>query len=141
MVCHLRPQSQWGDEYEAATGDSVTLFADHYDSRPQGLPADYWSEDSDSSYQFAAHPKKGGRLTCLRADYGDKEIVRRSNAVSEITFTVESGKKTLSLLFVVGDSPYDFGTLVEDCGDGSTHELCGVGTGYPVATIFIEGKP
>ncbi len=141
MACHLRPLSQWGNKYEAATGDSVTLFADHYDSHPQGLPSDFWSNDSDSSYQFAAHPKKGGRLACLRAKYGDKEIVQSPNAVSKITFTVKSGKNTLSLLFAVGSSPYESGTLMEDGGDGSSQELCGMSAAYPVATIVIEGKP
>jgi hypothetical protein len=129
LECHLRK----------VPGASVTLFADHYNRRPAGLPSDYWVNDSDFSFQFAIDPIKGGRLPCLRATYGDKELVLPSH--TEITFTVETGTKALTLLFSVGNSPYEFGRLVEDCGDGVTHTLCEMSAEYPVATIVVDGEP
>ena len=138
MACHLRETS---GGYEAATGNVVTLFAEYYDSRPQGLPSDYWINDSDFSFEFAAHPIKGGRLPCLRATYGDIEIVRYPYAEEEISFTVQSGRQALRMLFSVGNSPYDSGRLVEDCGDGGTNALREISAEYPVAEITIEGKP
>ena len=138
VACHLRKTS---GGYEAATGSVVTLFAEYYDSRPQGLPSDYWSNDSDSSFTFTDHPIKGGKLPCLQATYGNNEIVRYPNAEEEISFTVQSGRQALKMLFSVGNSPYDSGTLVEDCGDGNTITLCEMSAEYPVAEITIEGKP
>jgi hypothetical protein len=142
VACHLRKTpGGYGVAYEADTGDVVTLFAEYYDARPQGLPSDYWVNDSDYSFQFAAHPKKGGMLPCLNATYGDKEIIRYPNAADIIQFTVQPGRQTLRLLFSVGNSPYDKGKLVEDCGDGNTNALCGMNAEYPVVEITIEGKP
>ena len=138
MTCHLR-KTPGG--YEAAAGDVVTLFAEHYDSRAQGLPTDYWSNDSDSSFKFAAHPKKGRMLPCLNATYGGKEIIRHPNAADKIQFTVQPGRQTLRLLFSVGNSPYSSGKLVEDCGEGNTNAICGMSAEYPVVEITIEGKP
>jgi hypothetical protein len=142
VACHLRETpGSYGREYKAATGDVVILFAEHYDARPQGLPSDYWSNDSDSSFQFAANPIKVERLPCLDATYGKKKIIRHPNAEMSIRFTVQSGRRTLKMLFSVGGTPYDFGKLVEDCGDGNTNVLCGMTADYPVAAITIEGKP
>ncbi len=142
MACHLRklPYGTYGD-YEATTGDSVTLFAEHYDKSPQGLPSDFWVNDSDYSFQFAAHPIKGGRLTCISAKYGDQVIIADENVTSEIHFTVQSGKERLRMVFVVGSTPYDSGQVVEDCGDGTTQTVGGMSAEYPVVTITIEGKP
>ena len=65
VACHLR-KTPGG--YEAAVGDVVTLFAEHYDSRAQGLQTDYWSNDSDFSFNFAAHPKKGRNAAMSECD-------------------------------------------------------------------------
>ena len=137
MVCHLRITPEG---HEAATGDVVTLFAEHYDSHPQGLPSDYWVNDSNYSFQFAANPIKGGRLPCLNATYGDKKIIQYPNAKDKIQITVQPGRQKLRLLFSVGNSPYESGKLVEDCGDGETNGLCGMSAEYPVVEIAIEGK-
>jgi hypothetical protein len=126
---------------QAAAGETVTFFADHYDSRPQGLPSDRWICDSDYSFQHAANPIKGERLLCLGATYGGKRLFPPATAVREITFKVKSGTKTLSLLFDVGNTPYDLGKLMQDCGDGRTRELCMMEAGHPVAAIGIKGKP
>jgi hypothetical protein len=134
---HLRKTPEG---YEAATGDVVTLFAEHYDSHPQGLPSDHWVNDSNYSFQFAAHPKKGGVLSCLNATYGDKKIIQYPHAEGKIRFTVQPGRQTLKMLFSVGNSPYESGRLVEDCGDGETNRLCGMSAEYPVAEITIVGK-
>jgi hypothetical protein len=137
VVCHLRITPEG---HEAATGDVVTLFAEHYDSHPQGLPSDYWVNDSNYSFQFAAHPIKGGRLPCLNATYGDKKIIQYPNAKDKIQFTVQPGRHSLKMLFSVGNNPYESGKLVEDCGDGNTNTLCGMTAEYPVAEITIVGK-
>jgi hypothetical protein len=138
VACHLRKTPEG---YVAVTGAVVTLFAEHYDAHPQGLPTDYWVNDSNYSFQFAAHPKKGGVLACLNATYGDKKIIQHSHAKDKIQFTVQPGRYALKMLFNVGNSPYESGRLVEDCGDGETSELCGMSAEYPVAEITITGKP
>ena len=80
-------------------------------------------------------------LPCLNATYGGKEIIRYPNAADRIQFTVQPGIQTLNMFFSVGGGPYDFGKLVEDCGDGNTNAICGMSAEYPVAEITIEGKP
>jgi len=143
MASHLRKGAAWGN-YEAATGDTVTLLAEHLDYHPRGLPSDRWIQglyDSDSLVEVAGEPEKGGRLTFLRATYGGRELIPTGHGVTTLTFTVESGKKTLSLLLSVGGGPYEEGTLEEDCGDGVTQTLCQMTAEYPVTTLAIEGKP
>ena len=138
VACHLRKTAVG---YEAAIGDVVTLFADHYDLSPQGLPSDYWVNDSDYSFQFAAHPKKGGKLPCLNATYGGEKIIQHPHAKDKIQFTVQPGRHLLRMLFSVGNGPYDSGSLMEDCGDDAANKLCVMSAEYPVAEIIITGKP
>ena len=142
MASHLREGAAWGT-YEATTGETVTLFAEHLDYHPRGLPSDRWIQglyDSDQLIEVAGEPEIGGRLHFLRATYGGKQPIPAGQAVTELTFTVESGKKTLSLLFSVGGGPYEEGRLEEDCGDGTAQTLGQMTAEYPVKSIVIQGR-
>ena len=127
----------------AATGETITLFADRYNAQPKGGQKDAREDPENFILRYAEHPEKmQGRAVCYAAEYGGKEIVPAMNAKDEIVFTVESGKRTLWLYFVIGNSVYTVARVVRKLADGSTHTLVDrVLPGSHGTAISVEGIP
>jgi|SRR4051812_18585946 len=109
MPCQLR-QKPGSSDFEASVGQEVTLIAeDHI-----------------------------GSIMIAKARYGSRELVPGGTAVSKLTFTVEAGTKTLTLVFVFAPQGA-MGELMEQSGEEQTRILDVAGD-EPRQEFDIEGK-
>jgi hypothetical protein len=110
-ACKLRRVMDTPD-FEAATGDTLTLFThDHV-----------------------------GMVLIVKAEYAGQQLVPAGQAVSKITVKVLANRNTLKLVFVFSASLMGQGEFREDCGGGSSQFLRALSGDEPLQLMRIIGK-